>query len=359
MLANLFKKKKKALLGIDITSSSVKVLELSRTNGRYQVEAYASEALPEGAIDQRSIRDDVAVGEAVRRAITRARASAKKAAVAVPVSSAITKTIQVNSNLGEDDMDFQVRLEAEQVIPFAIDEVALDWEIKQPEEDSNSELVEVLMAASRIDVVERRKDVAEYAGVEVAVVDVEQYCIARTYELLRDQLEIDNEENEAETVIIIDVGAEATTIDVLYGGELIYNREQMFGGNALINDLARSVSISTAEAREIMRLGDFPDNYQTEVLNPFRDSVVDQISQIVQVFYSSSQYNDVDAIVLAGGTSSIPQLAELVHEKLGVPTIVANPFANMTLSNKVNLTMLSNDAPSLLIACGLAMRSFD
>lgn len=356
MLANLFKKKKKALLGIDITSSSVKVLELSRANDRYQVEAYASEALPEGAIVQRSINDDEAVGEAVRRAITRARAGAKRAAIAVPIAAAITKTIRVNSNLSEDDMDFQVRLEAEQVIPFAIDEVAIDWEIKDAKE-SSADHVDVLMAASRIDVVERRKDAVEYAGVEVEIVDVEQFCTARTYELLRAQLPINN--NEEETVVIIDIGAESTSIDVLHNGESIYTREQLFGGNALINDLARIVSISPEEAREVMRLRDFPDNYQTEVLVPFRSAVVDQIYQIVQVFYSSSQYNDVDAIILAGGTSAIPQLAELVAEKLGVVTVVANPFANMTLSNKVNPTVLNNDASSLLIACGLAMRSFD
>lgn len=357
MLANLFKKKKKALLGVDITSSAVKVLELSKKDGRYQVEAYATELLPENAIVQRAINEDEAVVDAVRRAVIRARAGAKKAAIAVPVSAAITKVIQVDGSLDEEDMDYQVRLEAEQIIPFPIDEVAIDWEVTGKTENGE-DTVDVLMAASRLDVVERRKDAVDLADLDVSVVDVEQFCLARSYELLRDQLVIDNEGGE-ETVVIVDIGAESTSIVVLHNGKLIYTREQMFGGNALIAELARSLSVSMEEAKEMMRSGALPDNYHTEILEPFRNSVVDQISQIIQVFYSSSQYNDVDAIILAGGTSSIPLLADIVTEKLGVTTVLANPFANMTLSNKVNPTMLNNDAPSLLIACGLAMRSFD
>lgn len=355
MLANLFKKKKKALLGIDISSSSVKVLELSRqANGRYQVEAYASESLPENAIVERNIDNDEAVGEAVRRALTRSRAGAKRAAIAVPGSAVIVKTVQMNRNLSEDDMDFQIRAEADQYIPFPLEEVAIDWEI-QDEEESSSDSVNVLLAACRLDTIERRKDAVEYANQEVAVVDVEAFCTERVYELIRHQLGDD----EVETVAIIDIGATMTTINVLDHGRSIYTREQMFGGKQLIEDISRQYGLSMEDARVNMNEGSLPDDYQTEVLEPFRRSVVQQVSRALQLFYSSSQFNDVDYIVLAGGTSVMPQLAEMVQDDMGIATIIANPFASMTLSNKVNPTVLNNDAPSLLIACGLAMRGFD
>lgn len=355
MLANLFKKKKKALLGIDISSSSVKVLELSRqANGRYQVEAYASESLPENAIVERNIDNDEAVGEAVRRALTRSRAGAKRAAIAVPGSAVIVKTVQMNRNLSEDDMDFQIRAEADQYIPFPLEEVAIDWEI-QDEEESSSDSVNVLLAACRLDTIERRKDAVEYANQEVAVVDVEAFCTERVYELIRHQLGDD----EVETVAIIDIGATMTTINVLNHGRSIYTREQMFGGKQLIEDISRQYGLSMEDARVNMNEGSLPDDYQTEVLEPFRRSVVQQVSRALQLFYSSSQFNDVDYIVLAGGTSVMPQLAEMVQDDMGIATIIANPFASMTLSNKVNPTVLNNDAPSLLIACGLAMRGFD
>lgn len=354
MLANLFKKKKRALLGIDISSSSVKVLELSRVNGRYQVEAYASEPLPANAIVERNIENDEAVGEAVRRALTRSRAGAKKAAIAVPGSAVIVKTVQMNNSLSEDEMDFQIRAEADQYIPFPLEEVAIDWEIKGDSEGS-PDSVDVLLAACRLDTIERRKDAAEYANQEVAVVDVEAFCVERTYELLRHQLG----DEEVETVAILDIGATMTTLNVLHNGQSIYTREQMFGGRQLLEDISRQYGLSVEEARVAMNENSLPDGYQVEVLEPFRASVAQQISRALQLFYSSSQFNDVDYIVLAGGTSAIPQLAELVQDEIGVATVIANPFAQMTLSNKVNPIVLNNDAPSLLIACGLAMRGFD
>ncbi len=356
MLANLFNKKSKALLGVDISSTSVKVLELSQKNGRYQVEAYASEVLPPDAIVERSINNDEAVGETVRRVLTRARASAKRAAVAVPGSAAMIKTIQMSGGLKEDEMDLQIRAEADQYLPFSQEDnegVALDWEI-EGESDNSSDMVDVILVACRSEAVERRKDAVEYAGIEVAVVDVEAFCTERAFELIQPQLEPD-----AETVAIIDIGATMTTLSVMHQGKSIYTREQMFGGKQLIEDITRHYGFSEEEAIVAQAEGSLPDDYELEVLEPFRRSAVQQVSRSLQFFYSSSQFNDIDAIVLAGGTSSVSLLAEMVQDELGTPTIIANPFADMTLSNKVNPSLLSADASSLLVACGLAMRSFD
>jgi type IV pilus assembly protein PilM len=354
VLASLFNKKSKALIGVDISSTSVKVLELSRNNGRYQVEAYAAEPLPPNAIVEQAISNDEAVGEAIRKAIGRSRSSAKRAAIAVAGSAVITKTVQMSGKLNDDEMDLQIRAEADQYIPYPLEEVALDWEV-QGESDQAGDMVNVLLAACRSETVERRKDAVEYANLEAGVVDVEAFCTERAFELLQDQL--DGE--DIETVAVLDIGATMTTLSVLHEGKSIYTREQLFGGRQLTEDIMRRYGLTEEEALRSKLEGGLPDDYESEILEPFRKAVVQQVSRSLQFFYSSSQFNDVDFIVLAGGTSAIPMLAEHVEEDLGVATVIANPFVNMTLSQKVNANMLANDAPSLMIACGLAMRSFD
>lgn len=355
MLAGLLKKKNKILLGVDISSTSVKVLELSQSNGRYQVESYASEPLPSNAVVEQSIGDEEAVGLVIKKALGKARVNSKRAAIAVAGSAVITKNIEMNESLSDDEMDYQIRIEADQYIPYPLEEVALDWQIQGPSELAGN--VDVLLAACRLENVELRKDALEIGGLEAGIVDIEAFCTERCYDLIKSQF--NDEDDEIETVAVVDIGATMTTLSVLNNGKTIYTREQLFGGKQLTEEIMRRYGLSEEEATRAKLDGGLPDDYDSEVLDPFRDSVVQQVSRSLQFFYSSSQYNDVDHIVLAGGTSSIIGLDQLTQEKLGISTIVANPFVDMTLSQKVNASLLNNDAPSLMIACGLAMRSFD
>lgn len=355
MLAGLLKKKNKILLGVDISSTSVKILELSQSNGRYQVESYASEPLPSNAVVEQSIGDEEAVGLVIKKALGKVRASSKRAAIAVAGSAVITKNIEMSESLSDDEMDYQIRIEADQYIPYPLEEVALDWQIQGPSEIPGN--VDVLLAACRLENVELRKDALEIGGLEAGIVDIEAFCTERCYELVKSQLH--DEGDDVETVAIVDIGATMTTLSVLHHGKTIYTREQLFGGKQLTEEVMRRYGLSEEEAVRAKLDGGLPDDYESEVLDPFRDSVVQQVSRSLQFFYSSSQYNDVDYIVLAGGTSSIIGLDQLTQEKLGISTIVANPFVDMTLSQKVNASSLNNDAPALMIACGLAMRSFD
>jgi type IV pilus assembly protein PilM len=354
VLSGLLKKKNKTLLGVDISSTSVKILELSRNNGRYQVESYASEPLPANAVVEQSIGDEEAVGLVIKKTLGKVKASSKRAAIAVAGSAVITKNIEMNEGLTDDEMDYQIRIEADQYIPYPLEEVALDWQIQGPSELPGN--VDVLLAACRLENVELRKDALEIGGLETGIVDIEAFCTERCYELVRTQLADDE---DIDTVAIIDIGATMTTLSVLNQGKTIYTREQLFGGKQLTEEVMRRYGLSEEEALRAKLDGGLPDDYESEVLDPFRDSVVQQVSRSLQFFYSSSQYNDVDYIILAGGTSSIIGLDQLTQEKLGISAIVANPFVNMTLSQKVNASLLNNDAPSLMIACGLAMRSFD
>lgn len=355
-MVGLTKKKSKTMLGVDISSTSVKILELSRSGKQFRVEGYAVEPLPENAVVEKHINDVEAVGNTVQRALQKLRTRVKGAACAVSGSSVITKVIEMNASLTEDDMEEQIRAEADQYIPFPMDEVALDFDIIGPSPKHDTQ-VEVQLAASKKEIVEDRQLSLEAAGLTAEVIDVEIYAMLRSFDLLRTQLTADSAPEEL-TVAIMDIGHTMTTLTVVSGESIIYTREQVFGGKQLTDEITRRYGVTVQEAGLAKKQGGLPDDYQREVLEPFRDATVQQVSRSLQFFFAGTEYNDVDYIMLAGGSSAVPGLAKAIQDKLGTPTLVANPFANMSLASKVNAVNLSNDAPSLLVACGLALRSF-
>lgn len=354
-----FGSKKQPMLGLDISSTAVKLLELNaasgKSNGRYRVESYAVQPLQANAVVEKNIADVEAVGQAIRDVVKRSGSKAKQAAVAVSGSAVITKVITMPASLSDSEMESQIQLEADQYIPYPLEEVNIDFEVLGAS-DKNPEMVDVLLAASRSENVDDRVAALELAGLSAAVVDVEAYAMENAFSLVADQLA---DYSEDQTVAIADVGATITTLNVLHNNKIIYTREQNFGGRQLTEEIQRRYGLSHEEAGMAKRQGGLPDNYVPEVLEPFKEAMVQQVSRSMQFFFSSSAYNNVDHIVLAGGSTSITGVDELIEDKLGTPTLVANPFANMSVSSGVKLQSLSNDAPSLMIACGLALRSFD
>jgi type IV pilus assembly protein PilM len=156
-----------------------------------------------------------------------------------------------------------------------------------------------------------------------------------------------------------DIGATTTTLNVLHDGKIVYTREQNFGGKQLTEEIQRRYGLSMEEAGMAKRQGGLPDNYVPEVLEPFKEAMAQQVNRSIQFFFSASAHSHVDLVVLAGGCASIPGVDDLIQERLGVDTVVANPFANMSVGGRVKPQVLSNDAPAMMIACGLALRSFD
>lgn len=351
----LFKTKSNQMLGLDISSTSVKLLELTNSGGRYRVESYGVEPLPPNAVVEKNISDVEGVGEAIKRVIARSKANAKRAAVAVAGSAVITKTIEMDAQLNDSEMENQITVEADQYIPYPLDEVAIDFEI-QGLSERNPDQVEVLLAACRKENVELREAALELGSLKAAVVDIEAHSMKRAFDLVKPQLSGNPEDL---VVAIIDIGATMTTLSVLADDKSIYTREQLFGGKQLTEEIQRRYSLSFEEAGLAKKQGGLPDDYEEEVLHPFKEAVLQQVTRSLQFFFSSSQYDDVDYIVLAGGTASIEGLGDMIESKLGTPTMIANPFVDMALASKVDANALSNDAPALMIACGLAMRSFD
>ncbi|MCK9259944.1 MAG: pilus assembly protein PilM [Azoarcus sp.] len=353
---SIFGSKARQLAGLDISSSSVKMVELVESEkGGFRVERYAIEPLPRDAVVDGNISNLDAVTEGVRRLVRRFGPGVKNVAMALPASAVITKKIILPDGLREQEMELQVESEANQYIPFALDEVNLDFQVVGPAGGGSGE-VEVLIAASRKEKVEDRVAVAQACGLKAVVLDIESLAVESSFELVSRQLPGGG---AGKVVALIDIGASAMNVAVLRDGHQVYSREQAFGGNQLTQDIARQYGMSVDEAEAAKRSGSLPDDYARDLLRPFMDSLALEVSRALQFFFTSTQYNQVDHLVLAGGCAVMPGLAEVVGGRTQVETIVANPFAGMALSSKVRPKNLLADAPSLMVACGLALRRFD
>jgi type IV pilus assembly protein PilM len=354
-----FGRKKPGLLGLDISSTAIKLIGLSQTAGTsaalFRVENYAIEPLPVNAVVEKKIADVQAVGETIRKAVLRSGTKCKNAAVAVSGSAVITKIISMPASLSDAEMASQIQLEADQYIPYPLEEVNIDFDVLRPS-SSGAGMVDVLLAASRRENVDDRVNALEIAGLKATIVDVEAYAMESACALLLGGQDADV---AGQTVAVADIGATTTTLHVLHEGQTVYTREQNFGGLQLIEEVQRRYELPRERALEQVMEGGLPDNYGAEVLGPFKDALTQQIGRALQFFYSAGSFNRADQIVLAGGAASIRNIDALVEERLGISTLVANPFTNMTLGPPIKAAALTRDAPALMIAVGLALRGFD
>jgi len=350
-----FRQKQSAVLGIDISSAAIKLLELSKVGARYRVESYAVAPLPQDAVIDKNIANIEVIAEAIKAALKQSGSKLKQASVAVSGSSVMTKVIPMPASLTDDEMEEQIMVEADQYVPYSLDEVNFDFEV-QGENENNPEMVNVLLAASRKEIIEDRIGVLAKAGLIAKIVDIEAFAMENAFALLIDQLP---DAVEGQTIAMVDIGSTMTALNVLYNCHTVYTREQSFGGRQLTEEIQRRYGLTYEEAGLAKKVGGLPDNYTVDVLEPFKRAMVQQIQRSLQFFVSSSANRRIDGIILAGGCASISGVDKLVQQTIGVPTFIANPFINMALSNKVKPQALSNDASAMMIACGLALRSFD
>ncbi len=302
-ISALLNPKARPLLGLDISSSAVKLVELA-ANGKegYRVERYTIEVLPKDAVSDGNIANLDGVVDAVKRAWKRLGTSTRNVAMALPASAVITKKIIVPAGLRDDQLEIQVESEANQYIPFAIDEVNLDFQVLGPAPSVPDEL-EVLIAASKKERVEDRVAVADAAGLSAVVVDVESLAALAAFELIERQLP-DGGKNL--TIALIDAGSSVMNLTVLRNGQQVYAREQAFGGAQLTQDIARHYGMTYEEAEVAKRAGSLPEGYEGELLAPFMENLALEVSRALQFFFTSTQYNQVDHIVMAGGCAVIP-----------------------------------------------------
>jgi type IV pilus assembly protein PilM len=354
-LGSLFGQSSPPLVGLDIGTSGVRLVELSDAGkDGLKVEHCAFEPLPRGAVVDGNIENIEQVAEAVRRVWKKSGTRIKTIAMGMPPASVITKKIVLPAGLSEDLLEVQVESEASQYIPFALDEVNLDFDVIGAVEGAPEDM-EVMLAASRREKVEDRVAVAEAAGLKAVVMDIESYAARAA--LVR---AIGNPASGAEAPILalFQIGAQVTHISVLQGDDIIYEREQPFGGNQLTQDIVRNFGLSFEEAEAKKKSGDLPPNFQSDFLAPFMENAALEVTRAIQFFYTSTPYTHIDQLYLAGGCALLPGLLDVVASRTKISSAVISPFKGMRLAEGVRESQLRADAPACLVACGLALRRF-
>ena len=352
----LFGPKYRPLLGLDITTSSVKLIELSMGGGQYRVESYAAEPTPHNAINEKAIVDAEAVGEAIRRAVKRSGAKSREAAIAISGDAAITKVIQMPKTLGENELEGQVEMQADQYIPFPMEEVSYDFQRVGPSE-KDPEMLDVLLVATRTENVEQRVAAVQAAGLTARIVDVEAFALENACKLLVHQMP-DGGIDRA--IAVIDFGASSTTFSVLKDLKVVYTRDFAFGGQQLTEEIMRTYGLSMEEAGRAKKEGGLPSNYQPEVLDPFIDDMTQQVSRSLQFYLASgSGREQPEKILVCGGCANIAGVDDVIASRVGIPAERGDPLGQMKLSSRAKAQAVKKDATALLTACGLALRSFD
>ena len=352
----LFGRKHRSLIGLDITTSSVKLIELSMSGGQYRVEAYAADATPANAINEKIIVDADAVGESIRRAMKRAGTKCKDVAIAIGGDAAIIKVIQMPRNILASELEAQVELQADQYIPFPMDEVSYDFEVVGPSEKFPDSL-DVMLVATRSENVEARKAAVIAAGLIPRIVDVERFALENVCKLMTHQMPDGGLDR---TVAVVDFGASSTTFSVLRNLRVVYTRDFAFGGQQLTEEIMRTYGLSLEEAGRSKKEGGLPGNYQAEVLDPFIDGMTQQVSRALQFYLASgSGREQPEKILICGGCANITGVADVIASRVGIPAERGDPLGQMKLTSRAKAQAVGRDATALLTACGLALRSFD
>jgi type IV pilus assembly protein PilM len=351
----LLGRKHPPMVGLDISSSSVKLVELGQdADGGFVLERFGAETFEKGWITDGQIEKFDEVAEAVRRVVAKSGTRTKQVVMAMPQSAVITKKIMLPAGLREEELEVQVEAEANQYIPFSLDEVSLDFCVIGPSPTSPGD-IEVLIAASRKERVEDRQGLAEAAGLTPVVLDIESH--ASRLAMARVISALPNAGRDA-LVALLEIGADTTSLKVLRDDEMLYDREQAFGGSQLTQLISRQYGFSFEEAEQKKLAGDLPDDYEATILLPFLDTLAQEINRALQYFFTSTPHHKVHYVMLAGGTATLPGLKDRVTELTSFASMVVNPFENMRLGPAVRESRLRREAPSYLTACGLAMRRF-
>ena len=310
--------------------------------------------LERGWITDGNIEKFDEVADAVRRLVKKSGTKTKNVAMALPPSAVITKKIVLSGGLSDQELEQQVEAEASQYIPFPLDEVSLDFCIVGPSANASGD-VEVLIAASRREKVQDIQGLAEAAGLKPVIVDVESYASRLAASRLIANLP---KKGVGSIVALFEVGAMTTSMQVIRDDELLYDRDQAFGGAQLTQMIIRQYGFSQEEAEAKKRSDELPEDFASVVLQPFIESLVQEVGRALQFFFTSTTHNKVDMVMLAGGSASLPELTAAVTRQTGFACSVVNPFEGMEVASNIRVDKMSREAPSYLTSCGLALRRF-
>jgi type IV pilus assembly protein PilM len=354
MLSNIWKRHAPQMVGIDIGSHEIKAILLSKTADGYKILSHAAIPLKKGAVNDHEIRDREAVIEALKLVKRVLPKTTKFAAVAVSGSAVMTKVIYMDASLSEEEMEAQIEIEADNLIPYSLDEVNIDFETLSTNKTDPTK-VDVLLSACRSENIDTRTDALDEVNLEVKVVDVEGYALGRSFEMIAAQLPDDA---KSKVIALVDIGASITTFSVVENGETTFVREQAFGGEQFTQSILSFYGMTYEQAEKAKLAGELPRNYMFEVLSPFQTQLLQQIKRTLQIYCTSSGKDKVDHIVLCGGTAKLEGMTNLMINELGVNTIVGDPFKGCLHADDAVRQQLQPDIGKYMLACGLALRSY-
>lgn len=347
-------RRKRSLLGLDITASSVKLIELSAHRGCYRVEAFAAEAIPPESVNDTTIIDAEAVGNAIRGAVRRSGSRTRDAAIGLSGDSAITRVIEMPRHLRGAELEDRVELEADRRIPFPMEEVSFDFDVVGPS-SRHPDMQDVLIVAARTENVEQRQVALEAAGLVPRVVDIEAFAFEKGCRLLSHQMP---DGGAGKVVAVVDCGAINTTFSVLDDLGVSYARNFAFGGNRLTEEIMRAYGLGFEAARRARECESLPDDYRTRVLAPFMNEMAEHVSRSLEI-YRSSEGAPPEQLLICGGCANLHGVADAVARQVGISTANGDPLGEMQLARRAEAEGVRAAAPALLTACGLALRSFD
>ncbi len=354
MFSSLIKSNSSKMIGIDIGAHNVKGVLLSKSSNGFKVEAVAKLPLPHGAVVDNIIQDVEVVGSVVAKLRKKFPKAIKSVAAAVSGSGVISKTVFLNAVQNDDELESQIEIEAENLIPYPLDEVSIDFEIVgKNEHDENK--IDVLLIASRTELVQARVSALEAGHFEPKVIDVDGYALGRTHDLVSYQFV---DEDKTKPVAIIDIGATTLTLAVIVEGETVFIKEQSFGGDQYTQAISAYYGMEYAEAEAAKINDELPRNYVFEVLAPFQTAMIQQIRRTLQMYSTSKNGSEISQILLSGGCAEIATIDKVLSDELGIPTSIAKPFSQSEVQKGINFDALNKEASMYMVASGLALRSF-
>ncbi|RUR34414.1 type IV pilus assembly protein PilM [Vreelandella nanhaiensis] len=346
-------KASKSLIGVDITSSSVKLLELKKSRNTYQVENYAIRPLSDGAVVEGRIQNINEVADALSQALDDARPATRKAAIAIPASVAITKMLTLPAALNEDEVEERLMVESDHHLPFAFNDVAFDFLSLGPVPTS-PHLQQVLLVACRHQDIQRWVEALEQAGLEVVAIDMETFAIERAFSAMSTYLPLS--QGSPACVGLLDIGAAVSSFHVVQETRIVYTHDSPIGGEHLTQAIQSHYALDKADAEQAKKRSGLPDDFQHALLTPFLEALGQQVARALQLYYTQGWSVEVTHLVLVGGSSSLPGLAAHIATTCGIPVALGNPLQPMQLNKRLDGQALAEALPALLNVCGLALR---
>lgn len=345
----------KNIVGIDVSSFSIKLMEFRKSGKNVKIEHAGIVALSEGCVVNSKIVKSEEVASKLNDLVQISGTSTKNAAFAISGGDTISKITQFPEGSTDEDILNLINTYPEQYISYPIEGMAIDLRILG-ENDSAPDLVDVIITCAKYEDISTIIDVASDAGLSSKIIDVSTYTLENIFPMLSSNFP---DYGKNKTIAVIDIGAMNTNLCVFDNGSLTFAKVANFGGKKLTDDIMSKYGVSYGDAGRLKKQGGLPDNYENELLNPFKEDVINHIGRLLKFYYTSNHVETVDYISLAGGCSGIEGLADLTESRLGISCGITDPFTHLPCSPRVSKKLVQNNGSALLVAGSLALRAFD